>query len=210
MLLDHCIDNRCSVRKYKKEIPANQLIYQIFDSARNIPSPSNLQPVCFINIKSDDIKNKLKNALENRYNELINIVNQKGNPNRVRNNVNYYWRYSKFMFDAPVIFAVGTKNNLKTIKNKLSEQEIIKENNLSESSFDIAVGIAIQTFSLKAFELGLGSCILTAPLCFVNEKIDNILNLENINIKCFITLGYPDEDPSKVNKKSIDEIYWEI
>ena len=35
---------------------------------------------------------------------------------------------------------------------------------------DIAVGLALKGYLLKGEELGLGSCILTAPLIFIQDK----------------------------------------
>jgi nitroreductase len=62
---------------------------------------------------------------------------------------------------------------------------------------------------LKGEELGLGSCILTAPLLFIQEP-ERILGLKGIEIKCFVTTGYPDEEPAYIKRKDITEIYRDI
>ena len=54
------------------------------------------------------------------------------------------------------------------------------------------MGLALKGLLLKAQALGVGSCILTAPLVFIGG-VDQLLNLHNVQIKCFVTLGLADE-----------------
>jgi hypothetical protein len=74
------------------------------------------------------------------------------------------------------------------------------------------VGLALKGFILKGQELGLGTCILTAPLIFISNisKVEEILGLENTRIKCFVTVGFPDEVPPVIERKTVAEIYKEL
>ncbi|RLC30963.1 MAG: hypothetical protein DRH37_04120, partial [Deltaproteobacteria bacterium] len=74
---------------------------------------------------------------------------------------------------------------------------------------DIALGLALKGFILKGEALGLGSCILTAPLVFMSEP-DHMLGVNDLAVRCFITVGFPDETPPAVKRKSVSEIYMQV
>ncbi len=74
---------------------------------------------------------------------------------------------------------------------------------------DITVGLALKGFILKGEELGLGSCILTAPLVFISN-VEEILEVEGIRVKCLVTAGFPDEEPRLPERKSVEEVYSDI
>ena len=57
--LDNLLEKRQSIRKYKEDIPPEDWINQMIYCANCAPSPSNIQPVRFVRLKSKAIKNKL-------------------------------------------------------------------------------------------------------------------------------------------------------
>ncbi len=59
-------------------------------------------------------------------------------------------------------------------------------------------------FILKGEELGLGACILTAPLVFMSE-VEKILGAEDLDIRSLISVGFPDETPGPIKRKSIEK-----
>jgi nitroreductase len=89
------------------------------------------------------------------------------------------------------------------------EGKIIGHDRQEETSLDITVGLALKGFILKGKELGLGTCILTGPLVFI-PNVEEILGINDVRIKCFITVGFPDEKPDMPPRKSISEIFSEI
>jgi nitroreductase len=93
--------------------------------------------------------------------------------------------------------------------------------------------MAVQNLMLAAHALGLGSCMLTAPL-LVSEVVVRELNLPigdrprevspqflppepqqkrveltplgGYDLTCLLALGYPDETPAQPRRKSIEQI----
>jgi nitroreductase len=73
------------------------------------------------------------------------------------------------------------------------------------TDLDMTIGLALSGLMLKAQALGVGSCILTAPLVFIDAP-EQLLGLDEIRIKCFVTLGLADEAPSPTNRKPLKDV----
>jgi len=123
--------------------------------------------------------------------------------------VNYYWRFSEFIFDAPVLLAMGTVTTLESFSQRLFDAGLAERIRRGNTDIDITVGLALNSLMLKARELGLGTCVLTAPMQFVPDP-EPVLGLTDIRIKCFVTVGYPEGVPVPVERKRIEAIYKEI
>jgi len=173
------------------------------------PSPTNSQPVRFIRIRSPELKDCLLQAMRDGEERLLEAVKNASSSKRLRNWVNAYSRFSEFMFDAPVLFAVGTTMTFLNLAERLVRAGAMEQGHKKHRDIDIAVGLALKGYLLKGEELGLGSCILTGPLIFIQEP-EGILGLTGMEIKCFVTTGYPDEEPAHIKRKNITEIYREI
>ncbi len=209
ILFDQLIKKRRSIRKYKPDIPSEDMICQMIACAAMAPSPSNSQPVRFIGIKSDDVKSQLQQALNRGHQKFLGLIKGDARHKRLRNRINAYKRFSEFLFSAPLIFAVGVVKDVTGFSKTLYEAGILPYDLRADTDLDISVGLALKGFILKGESLGLGSCILSAPIVFI-EDIETQLNLPDISVKCLITLGYPDEVPSYIEKKEPKEIYMEI
>jgi nitroreductase len=207
--LDKLINRRRSIRKYKPEFPPEEWVRKMILSAMRAPSPTNSQPVRFIRILSPELKDCLREAMREGEESLLEAVKNSNSSKRLRNWVNAYCRFSEFMFDAPVLFAVGTTMTFLNLAEKLFRAGAMEQGHKKHRDIDIAVGLALKGYLLKGEELGLGSCILTAPLIFIQEP-EGILGLKGIEVKCFVTTGYPDEEPAYIQRKDIAEIYREI
>jgi nitroreductase len=207
--LDKLINRRRSIRKYKPEFPPEECVRKMILSAMRAPSPTNSQPVRFIRILTPELKDCLHEAMREGEECLLETVKNSTSSKRLRNWVNAYRRFSEFMFDAPVLFAVGTTMTFLNLAEKLFRAGAMEQGHKKHRDIDIAVGLALKGYLLKGEELGLGSCILTAPLIFIQEP-EGILGLKGIEVKCFVTTGYPDEEPAYIKRKDITEIYREI
>jgi nitroreductase len=113
------------------------------------------------------------------------------------------------MFHAPVLFVVGVIKNAPGFSKILLDAGFLKDDPRKDTDLDISVGLALKAFILKGESIGLGSCILTAPLVFIDD-MESIIGLPDIAMKCFITTGYPDETPSYIEKKGVKDIYLEV
>jgi len=207
--LDKLIQGRRSIRKYKPDIPPEEWMKKMIVSAMKAPSPTNSQPVRFIRILSPELNEQLHQAMEHGREILLEAVKDSPSSKRLKNWLNAYFRFSEFMFHAPVLFAVGTTATFVSLSERLFRAGMREQGHKKHRDVDIAVGLALKGYLLKGEELGLGSCILTAPLIFIEEP-EKIFPLKGIEIKCFVTTGYPDEEPDYIKRKDFNEIYREI
>jgi len=207
--LDELINKRRSVRKYKADVPPEEWINSMIRCAVMAPSPTNSQPVRFIKISSPEIRNNLHQAMADGRQRLLQSAMTSSTPNKLKNRINIYWRFSKFMFDAPLLFAVGVVSPTQGTSGKLHQAGINKKVSRGDTDLNITAGLALKGFLLKGEELGLGTCILTAPFNFTRD-IEKILGIKDIVIKCFVTIGFPDEKPFTPVRKNITDIYSEI
>jgi nitroreductase len=210
MELDKILKSRRSIRKYKDQAVADDAVKQLIESSVYTASPSNTCPVRFINIKSQEIKDKLKSEMQSVYHDLLKRSEETGNINKIKNKINFYWRYSEFIFNAPVLLAAGICENKYSFSKNLKDANIINDDLITESSYDLTLGLALQNISLKAEDLKLGVCILTAPLSFLKTKIEDLLSIKDFKTRALISLGYADEVPAELDKKSLGDIYREI
>ncbi len=207
--LEDLINKRRSIRKYKPDKPPEEWINSMLRCALMAPSPSNIQPVRFFRISSKSKRDALYEALNSGRQKFLRDIESKNEAKRLRNWINTYYRFSEFMFNAPLLFAVGTIASYTGFSKRMFEEEIIRHDRGEETSLDITVGLSLKGFILRGEELGLGTCILTGPLVFI-PNIEEILGINDVRIKCFITVGFPDEKPDMPPRKSISEIASEI
>jgi nitroreductase len=207
--LDELFEKRRSIRAYTPEIPSEDLICRMVSCAGMAPSPSNAQPVRFIRIQSGKVKDNLRQRFTEGSEKFLALAKSLKGGKRLRNRINAYKRYSEFMFCAPVLFAVGVVRETPGFSTTLLDAGLLKHDPRGDTDLDISVGLALKGFILKGASMGLGSCILTAPLVFIDD-VESIIKLPGISVRCFITAGYPDETPAFVEKKDIKDIYLEI
>ncbi len=207
--LEKIIKKRRSIRRYKPDPPPEEWIERILEATKWAPSPSNLQPVRYIRIRSKDIKEKLRDEMNRGKERLLKSLDVSNSSKKLKRWIEvYYSRYSIFMFDAPVLFVVGIQKDKKGFYERIAQLNPAINYN-RESVLDISVGISICHFILMAEQMGLGTCILTTPFIFI-EDINKLLCIDTINFKCFITLGFPAESPYPPEKNSISDIYIQI
>jgi nitroreductase len=126
-------------------------------------------------------------------------------PKWMRNRINFYNRYMTFLFDAPVLMAVAAIRP----KELVTEQESLFGAGLEQMrimNLHMTSGLAVMNYLLKGESLGLGSCIMSAPLIFLEEP-EELLGLEGMEMICFITTGYPDEEAKPIKRKTMEEVY---
>jgi nitroreductase len=207
--LDSLIRSRRSIRRYTAALPPEEDLQKMIDAARQAPSPSNRQPVRFIRVATVTARDVLHDAMRKGREALLCSVAETATPKRLRNWINAYFRFSEFMFDAPVLFAVGTSATSLSLAERLPGVGSCQGSEVRRRDLDISVGLALMGYLLKGEDLGLGSCVLTAPLFFI-EKPEELLSLERTDIRCFIATGYPDEEPASIRRKTFTEIYREV
>lgn len=204
-MVEKLIFQRRSIRRYKSDALPESWIQSMLACAHQAPSPSNSQPVRFVHIDSPACKDRLKLALETGHERLLNAHRAAGAPARLRNWINAYHRFSEFMFGAPVLLAVGVDTAVKGFASRLGDEGIMVYGQHRGDEMDITVGLALQGLLLKAQALGVGSCILTAPLLFI-RNVEELLGLERLAVKCFVTLGLADETPKASQRLPLQDV----
>ena len=204
--LDSLLKERRSVRRYQSRPLPAEMIQTILAAGIWAPSPSNSQPVRFVGIESNEIKTGLELALNQGYAHLLAQNEAEGGSKHTRNWIRAYYRYSQFMFTAPALFAMGVKTGTLGFADRMVAANVLPSNERQETDLDISVGLALKGVLLKAHELGVGTCILTAPLVFIDD-CTAILGLDDFKIKCFLTAGFAKEAPPPTSRLSLEEIY---
>ena len=202
---DKLVAKRRSIRRYRAEMPPDEMILAMVRAALEAPSPSNSQPVRFIRLLSDRLRELLREGVAAKREELLGIAETAGRPKWMRNRIRFYSRYMDFMFDAPVLMAVAT---LRPQERPAGPEGLFgpRANRLRRANLSVSAGLALMSYLLKGEELGLGSCILSSPLLFLDEP-EALLELEGMDLICFITTGYPAEEPPPPKKKELGELY---
>jgi nitroreductase len=100
---------------------------------------------------------------------------------------------------------VGVDTAIKGFASQLHQAGLMVSDNLSESGMNITVGLALHGLLLKAQALGVGSCILTAPLIFIPE-VEKLLGVEGMAVKCLVTLGLADEAPTAPERLPLQDV----
>lgn len=200
------INTRKTIRKYKNEIPPLEAIKKIANAGRLSPSATNTQNWEFIAIFSDEIKEKMANAVENKFEQFQKHITDEDDNNKM----NCYKYYAMFFDKAPVVFAIVEKKRVSTMLSILSktgmpEEEIQKYDNRSSI---LSMGAAIENMSLCAHALGLATCWMCAPMV-AHEEFGKILQIEEgARVVSLLTVGYPENNvPASPPKKKLEEVF---
>lgn len=207
--LDQLIQHRRSIREYTPVTPERDLLEKLILAATKAPSPSNSKPVRFVQIVTKEKKKALQVVMEQTRRELLEKREQLELSKRLNNWVNAYWRFSEFMFNAPILMAVGTVKGTIGFKGKLQNAGLIDPQTTYSNESDISVGLALQNYMLKAEELALSTCVLTAPLVFAPNP-ESVLGISDLDIKCFLTTGYSAHPLSEKSFEDPINIFSEI
>jgi nitroreductase len=204
-VIEDVIRRRRSVRRYKPDPLPEPWINGILQCAHQAPSPSNSQPVRYIRIETPACRDKLRRSFMEGHARFIERHEAAGGSARLRNWINAYKRYAEFMYEAPVLLAVGVTTQTMGFARRLADAGLLDRNRRQSVDLDMTVGLAVSGLMLKAQALGVGSCILTAPLVFI-DAAEQLLDLEGLRIKCFVTLGFADETPPATGRRPLEEV----
>lgn len=204
-MLTELVHKRRSVRNYLPDPPPLPWLKEVVDCGRAAPSPSNSQPVRVRHVASDMARRQLQTALAHGRTGLLGALSAAGGPKRIRNYIRVYYRYSEFMFTAPWLLLVGTTRTTPGFSDHLAQAGLVRSAGKTDRDTDISVGLFVSAMLLKATQLGLGSCVLTAPLVFL-ESENHLDAFNNIVPKCFVTLGYSATTPPRTQRRPLTTI----
>ena len=194
-LLAHIIKERRSIRRYKPDVPPNELILKLIDAARYAPSPTNLQPWLFLIITNKEVVNRMAEAVRLKLNNL----HSKNKLIADKDVMEFSKEYFLFFREAPVIIAPLFKPYPSTVKlgYELTSEESIRRKLVSIES----TAAATQNLLLAAHSVGLGACWLDGALV-ARKEIEAILGVKSPwELMCLVALGYSDEQPKSPRRK---------
>ena len=188
METNDAIKKRKSVRKFKQRDLSDNVLKQLLKLATEAPSAKNSQPWQFL---------VLKNSSKDRISEIMlkkaKEIEKKGvSIGSVKNSAGV-------IKQAPVLLIVYNTNK---------KHYLVAEKNYVDiwRSVDIqSIGASIQNILLAAADMGLGS-LWIGDIFIDQEGINSYLDNENNELVAAISLGYPDEKPRKMDRKSLNKV----
>jgi nitroreductase len=195
------IKTRRSIRRYKDQYIPDKLLERIIEAGRWSPSGDNGQPWRFIIVRDPETKKALgkiaaegsgrrftaeyfTGRMQERFEELKDPVKKDKAFKKLTSG-----EVSSFLADAPVIIVVCAKLDVWDV------------------SYDAAM--ATQNMLLMAHALGLGTCVVVAPVSDMRDDI-KVMKLLKIpyGYKIFapVAIGYPDESPNPRPRLSLEAI----
>jgi nitroreductase len=192
------IEQRRSIRKFKPDVVADDVLRELLYAARLAPSGSNAQPWRFKIIKDRETREKLVEAAYDQ----------------------------SFIAEAPVVIVCcadiggyldGVVSGLqdlgrigavedRIVKVVLERTDRMKSMNFDQFGQRIAfnVAIAIEHIVLRALDFGLGTCWVR----LIDEQaIRAIFEWdETVSVVALLPIGYPDESPAPRKRRTTTEI----
>jgi nitroreductase len=187
---------RRSIRKFTKQKPTHDDIECLVEAARWSPSNHNRQGWKFIVFEDQDelhtLAEQVRNSLQPRLEQSNIPIDQ----------AEKMLHHATFFADAPVVILAMHKKPVAMGRALLAETS----NGELASGETISVAMAVQNISLTAEAMGLGACVLTAPLLSgeVWAKVDD-LPLGFLPT-CIIAVGYPEDRPMPPRRKPLEQI----
>jgi coenzyme F420-0:L-glutamate ligase/coenzyme F420-1:gamma-L-glutamate ligase len=190
------IMSRRSIRKYTSEKPSHVQIERMIEAACWAPSNHNRQGRKFIVIEdhhqiqelAEETRQFVKKALANTNRLMAKQANK-------------LIHYSGAFDRAPVVVLVMHKKSPAIGKSMLSTatSELV-------SGEAISAAMACQNLLLAANAMGLGTCVMTAPL-LAGTVWNSLEDLPpGYELTCLITVGYPSEIPSAPKRKKLKHV----
>ncbi|HPR23966.1 MAG TPA: nitroreductase family protein, partial [Bacillota bacterium] len=185
---------------------------EIIEAAGKAPSGKNIQNWHFAVIKGQDMKDDIA-AIITEKNESIALEMEKNDKLKADRFRKFCKNFTVFFTKAAVLTVVYSTFykpsgflEYESIGIDPTGELVTKRNPGMQS-----LGAALENFTLKAIDMGYGSCWLTSANYASNEIEEYIKNKtgfekEGFFMSALMSLGIPEENQKSPSKKDIDEI----
>jgi nitroreductase len=190
------LKTRRSVRRFEDRPVSRQDMNRLLEAARWAPSNHNRQPWKFFIIEDcgriREIAEQVRVGMEAKLRSLPEVaaVHAAG-----------LVQYGTFFADAPVLIVAMHKLPIAAaagLWESTPHPELV-------SGEPLSVAMAIQNLLLAAHTLGLGACVMSAPL--LADTITEILRVPpGFAITSLIAVGHPDGIPQPPRRKTLEQI----
>jgi len=180
------LQNRRSVRKYQAHPVSRELIEQVLEAARWAPSPHGRQPWRFVVLTRQEVKLWLADRMGDTWRQNLEMDGQDTEIVNIR-----LEKSRERILKAPVIIIPCLC--LEDLDHYPDEKRQADETIMAIQS----IGAAIQNMLLMAYDMGLDTGWMCAPL-FCPEVVCEALDLDKRLIPhALVTMGYAAADPKR-------------
>lgn len=188
------IENRRSIRKYKRHEISKEIIEDIIYSATLAPSAKNRQPWKFIVYQGEE-KSK-----------LVDVMHQGIKLEKIAHKLMPEWAFAipdaentvRVMEEAPCLIAVLNTNQ------KTPFDSIEDEKRIVEICDSLSIGAAIENMILTATSYGLGT-LWIANTCFAYNELIDFIETDS-QLTGIVAIGFANETPAKRPRKPVADI----
>ena len=188
------IENRRSIRKYKRHEISKEIIEDIIYSATLAPSAKNRQPWKFIVYQGKE-KDK-----------LVDVMRHGINSEKMTHELMPEWAFAipdaentvRIMQEVPCLIAVLNTNQHTPFASIENEKRIV------EICDSLSIGAAIENMILTATGYGLGT-LWIANTCFAYNELMDFIGTDS-QLTGIVAIGFANEAPAKRPRKPFEEI----
>jgi nitroreductase len=202
--LHHLMRTRRSVRRFRPAMPERAVIESILASAITAPSASNKQPWRFLVVENRDVISRMAAAVR----EAVDRIAVAVEPQFEAAFRSYGDYFTRFELAPLVIVALSQPLTLLTTLTgpRLADDDRRRVVAMERDSGLIGTSMAMQNLLLAAHAAGLGASGMTGPLV-ATDGIREILHVpQTWHIAAVVPIGYPDEEPTPTERKSVDHV----
>jgi nitroreductase len=183
---------RRSIRRFLDRAVSREDLARLFEAARWAPSGHNRQPWRFVVLEDRAQITALAEAIHQSLTEKLKAL-----PALVAGHADEFVHHATVFAQAPtVIVALHRRpaSLASALMQGLPSPELV-------SGEPLSVAMAVQNLLLAAQTLGLGTCVLTAPLFAREAVVDAVGLLPGCEITCLVAVGHPAETPAPPRRK---------
>lgn len=176
------IEERRSIRSFKKDDISRDVVEDILNCARLAPSAKNRQPWYFV-ILRNDMKDKVADLMI-EYTQNIDEREERKKLN-VPSSVNPTANVIK---QAPILVLIFRQKD---------DNWLVGDN--------LSIGACVENMCLRATDLGLGS-LWIRDIVYVSEQVAQMLGHGDLELNCAVSLGIPNQNPKQRPRKELKDI----
>jgi nitroreductase len=187
--------SRRSVRAFTDRVPDQALLDRLIEAAQWAPSNHNRQGWKFLVFRDQSQIRQLSEKVRQALGDSLALANR-----LLAAQGQELVHFATLFAKAPVIILAMHK------KSPAVGKALIASDRRCVSSEAISTAMAVQNMLLAAHVLGLGACVMTAPLLAAGvwESLPDLP--AGFEPTCLVAVGYPAEQPSSPRKKPIQHI----
>lgn len=215
MELDQILKQRQSIRKFKNvDIPDSD-IEEMVKAAGTAPSGKNIQNWYFVAIKQEAAKKAIGEIIEKKKEGIARKMDEVDGDKALRFR-KFVKNFTMFATGAPVLFLVFAENYYPSGYREYelidAPREVLDDLLYHRSPGMQSIGALLQTLSLKAVDMGYGTCWLTSAN-YAGKEIEDwaedegIFFKENYFLAAMMALGVQEEGARSPGRKTLEEIY---